>query len=214
MKLKRFGLIGKPLSHSFSPAFFKEYFIQNGIIDSVYDLFELESIEEIKQLIATNTDLVGLNVTIPYKEAILNYVDFASQEVEAIGASNCLHIQNGKVYAYNTDYLGFLKSLQELGFQGKNALILGTGGSSKAVQFALQKLSVNINTVSRSVGQADFTYQELQNETLTLFDLIVNTTPLGMSSYPEQVSLISLDGVITDTLIYDIIYNPPKTPLS
>jgi shikimate dehydrogenase len=148
--MRKFGLIGFPLSHSFSQKFFTEKFAKENIKDCVYDLFPLQSIEEISSLLKSELHLAGLNVTIPYKEKIIPFLDYKNDVVEKTGACNCINIIEEKLYGYNTDVIGFEKSLLEkLKPHHKNALILGTGGAAKAVEFVMDELNIDYKFVSR-----------------------------------------------------------------
>ena len=160
---KKFGLIGATVSHSFSKAYFDEKFFRDGLRDYHYDLYPLNSIEELTQLLKENPELVGLNVTIPYKEQVMKFLSGVDPAAQKIGAVNVIKISGGQLTGFNTDSDAFLESLKKWypNTKGSQALILGTGGSSKAVQVALVKLNVAYKTVSRDGKLGDFTYEEL-----------------------------------------------------
>ena len=209
--LARYGLIGFPLTHSFSPAYFKMKFAANQI-DAVYELFPITAIREFPELLKNNPDLAGLNVTTPYKEAVIRYLDDIDKVAEEIGAVNCVTIRDGKTKGYNTDALGFEKSLNQLlKPQHTQALILGTGGSSKAVAYTLTQLGIPYRKVSREKTEEVFTYEELTDEVITQYKLIINTTPVGMYPNVDEVPPIPFNSIGEQHLLYDLIYNPEET---
>jgi shikimate dehydrogenase len=164
--MKLYGLIGRPLKHSFSKKYFTDKFAKEGIADCAYENFELQTIEQLPTIINAHKDLHGLNVTIPYKKEVLPFLDFKNEMVEAVQACNCIKIENGKLYGYNTDVTGFQQALQPfLKPHHQQALVLGTGGSSGAVQYALQQLGIRYKLVSRQHTETTITYSEL-NETI------------------------------------------------
>lgn len=210
MKLRRqYGLIGYPLSHSFSPGYFAEKFANEDIVDAHYDLYPLEQISEVQKLL--DGSLSGINVTIPYKEQVIPYLDVLDEEAAAIGAVNTIKFDRGLVKGYNTDVYGFEQSLLGAcdGHLPAKALILGTGGAAKAVQYTLSKHKVEFLSVSRTSG--DITYDKLTSEMIAKHRLIVNTTPLGM--YPKDDTCPDIDyKSITDKhVLYDLVYNPTQT---
>lgn len=214
--MRKFGLIGFPLSHSFSKKYFTNKFEKEGIADAEYELFPIKTIEELPKLIAENPDLVGLNVTIPYKEQVIPLLDALDPKAEAIGAVNTIKIENGKLIGYNTDYNGFKDSL--IKFIGQNqlpskALILGTGGASKAVKATLEDLSIQYQFVSRKPEDGQLSYEEV-NSSLDHFitsSLIINTTPLGMSPNEANLPELPYDQLSQNHFLYDLVYNPMKT---
>ena len=214
--MRKFGLIGYPLSHSFSKKYFTEKFEKEGIQNSQYELYPIENIEEFPKLIKTSHELVGLNVTIPYKQQVIPFLDELDPKAQAIGAVNTIKIENGKLKGFNTDYYGFKDSLVK--FYGgrtmpKNALILGTGGASKAVIAALVDLGINYHLVSRNPSDEILSYEDL-NTQYALFStakLIVNTTPLGMSPNTERLPELPYEHLTPDHSLYDLVYNPLKT---
>ncbi|MCB9231740.1 MAG: shikimate dehydrogenase [Bacteroidia bacterium] len=211
----KFGLLGKKLGHSFSKGYFTRKFAEEGI-RAEYLNFELEDISSFPALLEAHPDLQGLNVTIPYKSAIMPLLDHLSPVAEAIGAVNVIGFENGKTIGYNTDVVGFHQSLDEwrsLGMQGP-ALILGTGGAAKAVYFVLAEVLKwdEVWFCSRhEVGEGVLTYAQLPGVGLDKFSLIVNTTPLGM--YPDTTSCpnIPFNQLGPDHFVYDLVYNPAET---
>lgn len=206
----QYGLIGFPLSHSFSPKWFSEKFAAEGI-DATYKAFPLENIESINDLLA-NYPLKGLNVTIPYKTGVIDFLDELSPEVGTIGAVNCIDIRNGKRKGYNTDIIGFEQSLTPL-LQPHHAkaLVLGTGGAAKAVNYVLDKLGIERQSVSRNKTETTLTYQDLTEEIISSHTLIINTTPLGMPPNEDDAPPIPYNHITEKHLLYDLIYNPEET---
>ncbi|HEX8357582.1 MAG TPA: shikimate dehydrogenase, partial [Segetibacter sp.] len=185
--MRQFGLIGYPLSHSFSPAYFTEKFEAEGLMDCRYETYPLNNITELLVLLLRRPHLQGLNVTIPYKKQVIPYLDKRSVEVEKTGACNCIKIIKGKLIGYNTDVVGFEKSLVPgLASHHTKALILGSGGAAAAVEYVLKKLGLPVTFVSRQKSAADcLSYGQLNEEILNQHQLIINTTPLGMSPKVE-----------------------------
>lgn len=210
--MKRFGLIGKTLKHSFSKTYFAKKFAEDGIADCSYENFELSSIEEFPNLIATNPELKGLNVTIPYKEEVIEFLNFKNEIVEGTGACNCIKIIDGELHGYNTDVIAFKESLQkQLKPFHKCALILGTGGASKAVQYALKELNIDYLLVSRNKKENHLGYEDVGNDAIEGHQIIINTTPLGMYPNVDQDPPIPYKYLTSQHLLYDLTYNPPKT---
>lgn len=210
--MKRFGLIGKPLKHSFSAAYFNQKFAAEGIEGYTYQNFELGSINELPQLLAQYPDLRGLNVTIPYKKEVLPYLHEADSTVQQIGACNCIKVVDGKLYGFNTDTVGFRQSLQQyLQPHHTQALVLGTGGSSGAVQFALQMLQIPFRLVSRQKGAETFSYEEITEAVLAQYTVIINTTPLGMYPNVDAAPPLPYHTLTPKHLLFDLVYNPEKT---
>jgi shikimate dehydrogenase len=188
--MKTYGLIGFPLTHSFSVSYFSEKFAKEGIMDAVYKNFAIESIEDLPDLIR-DENLRGFNVTIPYKEAVIEYLDAIDPIAAAVDAVNCIKITDGKLTGYNTDVFGFRESLKNLiGDKKPKALILGTGGSSKAVSYALKQLEIPFTFVSRRKKAEWYTYHDITDEVINAYQLIINTTPLGMFPNPDASALI------------------------
>lgn len=210
--MRVYGLIGYPLSHSFSKKYFTEKFGREGLNDCRYELFPLSSIEELPQLLKDNPELCGLNVTIPYKEQVLSYLQEENELVKAIRACNCIDIRDGKLKGYNTDVLGFERSLKQLMQpHHKKALILGTGGVSKAVQFILEKMGLAYRYVSRKPGVHSFSYEQLTPAILAEYTLVVNTTPLGMYPNITEAPPIPYAALSPQHYLFDMVYNPEKT---
>jgi shikimate dehydrogenase len=212
---KKFGLIGATVSHSFSKAYFDEKFFNDGLRDCHYDLYPLNNVDELKTLLKENPELCGLNVTIPYKEQVLKFLSDIDPFAKTIGAVNVIKIQNGKLKGFNTDSDAFLESVEKWfpNPAGSMALILGTGGSSKAVQVALKKLAVPFKIVSRDKKQGDYNYEELEKDPsiITACNLIINTTPLGMSPNNSAMPPIDYELLGANHFVYDLIYNPART---
>ncbi len=210
--MKRFGLVGQTLKHSFSKKYFEEKFAKEGIDDCCYENFELPSINEFPKLIENRPDLKGLNVTIPYKEEVVPFLQSKNEIVEEVGACNCIKIVNGKLRGYNTDAVAFKNSLQKkLKPYHKCALVLGTGGASKAVQYALKQLNIDFLLVSRRKQQNQLGYENVGEDTIRARLIIINTTPLGMYPNTNQDPPIPYKAITSHHLLYDLIYNPAKT---
>jgi shikimate dehydrogenase len=211
--MRKFGLIGYPLGHSFSGNYFKEKFQQEDIADCVYTNYEIGSISRLPDVLK-DPDLEGLNVTIPYKESVIPFLHKKDPVVTAIGASNCIRISDGKLEGFNTDVIGFEKSLTEkLTGNDRYALILGTGGSSKAVAWVLQKRGVHFLFVSRKpTGQQDqILYADLNHQIIQKYTLIINTTPLGMFPNTGATADLPYAAIGPDHYFFDLVYNPSKT---
>lgn len=217
--MKMYGLIGFPLQHSFSSKFFNEKFQQESI-DAEYVNFEIEHIFELRELLTSNPHLKGLNVTIPHKEGVLAFLDEISSEAREIGAVNVIKIERNfgntygyKLKGYNTDYIGFKNSILPLINLDihKQALVLGTGGSSKAVCKALDDLGIKWTYVSRIPRESALTYDSLTPETIAANKIIINTTPLGTFPKVEDSPNISYQALTTQHLLYDLVYNPAET---
>lgn len=212
--MKVFGLIGYPLTHSFSKKYFTEKFEKLGLEGYSYELFPLESIEDLPQLIADNPDLVGLNVTIPYKESVMPFLSELDDTAKVIGAVNTIAIADGKLTGYNTDLVGFSQSLKPLLHpHHERALILGTGGAAKAVAHVLKGLGIQYYFVSREKknGANCLTYSELNEGVFNACKLIVNTTPVGMYPAIEDAPALPYQFFTPQHLAYDLIYNPTDT---
>lgn len=210
--MRLFGLIGFPLSHSFSKKYFTEKFEREGLKDCSYENFPIATIDEFKKILAL-PGLEGLNVTIPYKEKVISFLHQSSDVVRKIKACNCIKIRNGKLYGYNTDIFGFEKSLKKNWnpFIHSHALILGTGGSAKAVKYVFEKLGINYKKVSRKPSADSFSYEQLTKSIIVKYKLIVNTTPLGMFPNVVEAPPIPYEHLSSEHFLFDLIYNPPKT---
>jgi len=214
--MKKFGLIGFPLGHSFSKSYFKEKFDNEGIEDAVYENYPLENIEAFEELYKNDPDLKGVNVTIPYKESIIPYLDVLSQGAREVQAVNtvCLCTKTGKFVkvGHNTDIIGFQKSLEEsMPELADQAIVLGTGGSSKAVVYVLEDLGIKFTRVSSSGAEGAVSYNDISPEMIKSSQLIVNTTPLGMHPQTEALPAIPYEYITRDHLLFDLIYNPEET---
>lgn len=208
-----FGLIGRSLKHSFSKSWFEKKFSELGLQNFSYTNFELPEISHLRKLLTEHPELSGLNVTIPYKEDVLPFLDELRPEAKAIGAVNCIQIRNGKLTGYNTDAYGFAQSIKPfLDNTHERALILGTGGASKAVAYALKNVGVEVHFVSRQKTPNCFTYEEINERMMQAFLLIVNTTPVGMSPNETESPALPYEFFTRGHLAYDLIYNPGETP--
>ena len=215
--MPKFGLIGFPLSHSFSKSHFNEKFRREGLTDHHYELYPLERIEQFPDLLKQNPELLGINVTIPYKRAIIPYLDILDEEAQAVGAVNCIHRINENLVGYNTDVYGFRSTL--LTFLEKNynneeqlkALVFGTGGAAQAVIFTLKQLEIPFQLVSRTKKEGQISYPDLSEQIISEHLLLINTTPLGMSPNIDASPAIPYPAITAKHLLYDLIYNPEKT---
>lgn len=206
----RFGLIGEKLDYSFSKTFFEKKFQAQNLNHS-YLNFELASIEEFPSLLKREKDLVGLNVTIPYKEQIIPYLDELGASAKSIGAVNTILIKDGKLIGYNTDVYGFEKSIQAyLSPDKTKSLILGSGGASKAIAFVLQNLGLSVKLVSRNPEINQLNYKQAGDE-LDQYQIIINTTPLGTFPEVENQPPLPLERVYLQQFFFDLIYNPLET---
>lgn len=206
-----YGLIGKTLAHSFSKKFFTEKF-EREQIQAEYQLFELAQLSEFAKLLKTQKHLKGLNVTIPYKEEIIPYLDEIDPEAKAIGAVNTIKVTPKKIIGYNTDCFGFMKSLFPLlEKQHDKALILGTGGASKAVAQALKSLGIAYKKVSRHPQEHQLNYSDLTPEIISTYHLIINCTPLGTYPKTDASPDIPYAALSPQHLLYDLTYNPVVT---
>jgi len=210
--MTKYGLIGYPLSHSFSKKYFTEKFERESIQDHAYELFPIEKIDQLQALLKTETALKGLNVTIPYKELVIPFLDEQSDVVKAIQACNCICIRDGKLIGYNTDVIGFEKTLErQLSVTHKQALVLGTGGAAKAVHYVLRKKGIDFLQVSRTKGEGNITYNQLDEKVMASHTLIVNTTPLGMYPNVDEAPSLPYHLLNEQHYLYDLVYNPAKT---
>lgn len=213
--MDKYGLIGYPLGHSFSISYFNEKF-QNEGIDAVYENFEIPQIENLVEVLNVNPELKGLNVTIPYKEKVLNYLDNVSPEARAIGAVNVIKVDhNGNditLTGYNSDVIGFTKSIEPmLQRYHKKALILGTGGASKAINYGLKSLGLETVYVSRYERPGTICYKDITPEVVKEYNVIVNCTPVGMFPKTDKCPDLPYEAMDNHTILYDLIYNPDET---
>lgn len=213
--MRRFGLIGKVLGHSFSAKYFAEKFEREGLSTQCdYGLYELESIECVEDFVRNTSGLVGFNVTIPYKQQIIPFLDSLSDEALEIGAVNCVKIlPDGKLRGYNTDVDGVRLTLDRLigSTDVGGALVLGSGGASQAVQYVLRERGVGYSVVSRSAESGDITYAQLTHEVMANNRLIINTSPVGMYPNVEQAPAIPYELLTPSHYLFDLVYNPTTT---
>ena len=213
--MDKYGLIGFPLGHSFSKSFFNEKF-QNEGIDAEYINFEIKGIDELPEVLATNPELRGLNVTIPYKEKVLSFLDYISVEARAIGAVNVIRVDHKGddvvLKGYNSDVIGFTKSIEPLleTFHRK-ALILGTGGASKAINYGLKSLGLETVLVSRFERPGTIQYKDITPDVVKEYNVIVNCTPSGMFPHYDECPDLPYEALDSHNLLYDLIYNPDET---
>lgn len=213
--MDKYGLIGYPLGHSFSIGYFNEKFA-NENIDAIYSNYEISSVEQLPEILDTNPELKGLNVTIPYKEKVISYLDKITPEARAIGAVNVIKVSHeGKdivLKGFNSDVIGFTKSIEPLLEKyHKKALILGTGGASKAVNFGLKSLGLETVFVSRYERPDTIQYDKITPEVIKEYNVIVNCTPCGMYPHTDECPNLPYEAMDTHTLLYDLIYNPDET---
>jgi len=210
--MRTFGLIGFPLEHSFSPQYFSEKFQREKITDARFISFPLASIEVFPKLTETNRSISGLAVTIPYKQSVIPFLDALDNEASAIGAVNCIRFNKGKTTGFNTDWKGFYASLKPLlQPHHTHALLLGSGGASKAVQYALARLGIEYRVVSRSLSAGAWGYPDLNEEIMKSYLLIVNCTPLGMYPHIHDSPKIPYHLLGENHLCFDLIYRPIET---
>lgn len=212
--MRRYGLIGKPLAHSASAEYFTTKFEREGLADCAYGLYELDSAAELPALLAREPELCGLNVTIPYKRDVLSFLDALSCEAESIGAVNCIRREaDGRLTGYNTDIEGLRAALCELlGTQmPEQALVLGTGGASQAVQYALAEVGIPFALVSRDAARGNYTYDNLPCEVVAESRLIVNATPVGTYPAVDEAPRIPYAYVTPEHFLLDLVYNPSET---
>lgn len=212
-KHKLFGLIGKNISYSFSRTYFSKKFEELQLSNCSYVNFDLENIAKFPNILKEHPEVKGMNVTIPYKQAVIPFLDNLNKNAKTIGAVNTIKItKKGKLKGYNTDYYGFKKSIEPfIKPNHTKALILGTGGASKAIAFALKKMGIDYNFVSRSSSNADFTYKILTKYIIEDHPIIINCTPLGTYPNIEDKPPIPYEFITKKHLLYDLIYNPEET---
>jgi shikimate dehydrogenase len=218
MKPKQLAVIGKSLSHSFSTRYFQEKFSKESLVDYNYFPLEIDTISILPDLLKQYPELIGFNVTIPYKQEIISYLDYIDPSAQLIGAVNVVKVETHKkkkiLKGFNTDYLGFLAILESflpILDESPKALILGTGGASKSVQFALNLKGFRFQLVSRNKTNLTITYDELTEPFIEEFNLIINTTPVGMFPMIDQKPEIPYCGIKKGTIMIDLIYNPDQT---
>jgi shikimate dehydrogenase len=211
--LRQFGLIGHPLTHSFSPTYFAEKFQKENITDASYDAFDLKDISEFRFLLQNNPNLAGLNVTIPYKESIIPYLDEIEPVAEEIGSVNTILLRDGKTTGHNTDLIGISETLKpHLEWYMVNALILGTGGSAKTVAYFLKKVGIEPIFATRNPTEKNhISYADITAEFIQGHKLIINCSPVGMFPNVNDKPAIPYEGVTDMHVLFDLIYNPPLT---
>ncbi len=212
--IREYGLIGYPLSHSFSQKYFTEKFEREGIPDAVFHVFAIPSIDKLPQLLKEHPLLKGFSITIPYKRSVIEYLDEASTAAKEMNACNCVKIKEGKLYGYNTDIVGYKESfIKHLKPYHTKALILGTGGASSAVEFVLKKLHIDYIFVSRKKDASKNIagYADVNEALLQEYKIIINTTPLG--TYPDvnDAPNIPYHLLTPQHYLFDLVYNPAKT---
>jgi shikimate dehydrogenase len=206
--MKHFALIGYPLGHSLSKAYFTEKFSAEGI-DAEYSLLPMEHAEEVLHLCSK---LSGFNVTIPHKQTVMPLLAEISKEAKAIGAVNCVKVyEDGRLVGHNTDVIGIRKTLEGVNLEGAKAIVLGTGGASKAVQYVLREGGAEVSVVSRSQGVADLTYADLTEEVIRNCDIIVNATPIGMFPNVCDAPELPYSALSAKHTLFDCVYNPRIT---
>ena len=213
--MDKYGIIGYPLGHSFSPGFFNEKFRNEGI-DAVYERYELSQIDLLPEIIASNPELCGLNVTIPYKQQIMQYLDELSEEAREIGAVNVVKVtHNGKnvhLKGFNSDVIGFSRSIEPLlEKHHKKALILGTGGAAQAIDYGLKQLGLETIKVSRYERPDTIQYDKITPDVIKEYKVIINCTPIGMYPNTEDCPNLPYEAMDSQHLLYDLIYNPDTT---
>lgn len=213
--MRQYGLLGKSLSHSFSKPYFEEKFKINDLKDHSYDNFEIDNIEKIVQLVKDNPDLLGFNVTIPFKESIIPYLNSLDKDAESIGSINTVVVnkKDSSLKGFNTDFIGFKHSIKPfLELQHTHALVFGNGGSSKAITYSLNQLGIKYFVVSRSPKQSnEISYNDLDKHSISRYKLLINTTPLGMFPDEDMCIDVPFKGISDQHLVYDLIYNPSET---
>jgi shikimate dehydrogenase len=210
--VRQFGLIGFPLSHSFSKGYFANYFLTENIADAQYENYPIETIDAFLDLWKINPNLKGLNVTIPYKKAVIPFLQYPSKVVQTIQACNCIRLYEGALYGYNTDVIGFEQSLIPfLKPHHQKALIFGTGGAAAAVQWVLQKLGIPYQLVSRKPAPGVISYDSLDAGIIAAHSLLINTSPLGMYPKVDESPALPYEAITAKHHLYDLIYNPAET---
>lgn len=212
--MKLYGLIGFPLTHSFSKQYFEKKFGEAGITDCRFENFPLKSIDEVRQLVHDHPNLKGFAVTIPYKKKIIRFLDEGTEEVKQMVACNCVRIHNGRLMGYNTDVTGFRHSFTRLlKPHHRRALILGTGGASDAIAFVLEKLGMDYLFVSRDPGLRPRTisYKGLSEMLMTDYNVVINCSPVGTHPHEDEAPVIPYHYITPDHYLFDLVYNPAQT---
>ncbi len=212
--MKEYGLIGYPLSHSFSKRYFDDKFEKEQITNATFSLFEVELIEAFPLLISNHKDLQGVCITIPHKKNVLPYLHWMNNAVQEVGACNCIRIKDGQLFGYNTDIVGFKASFEKhLKPHHNKALILGTGGASLSVEYVLKQLNIQYLVVSRQDNAAinSITYAAITPELLKEYTVIINCTPLGTFPNIDSYPILPYESVSSDHYFFDLVYNPAET---
>ena len=205
--MKTFGLIGNNLSHSFSKKFFRKKILLEGIKETEYLNFEIDDISNLRNLI-NKKNILGLNITIPFKERVIPFLDEIKDDAKNIGAVNTIKIIKKKIIGYNTDFIGFKESIRPIIKNKKTALILGNGGAAKAVRYALDKLQIKHKTITRN---SENDYNNISQKDMKYYKIIINTTPLGMHPNKDSFPKIPYKLLNKEHLLYDLVYNPSKS---
>jgi shikimate dehydrogenase len=205
--MKTYGLIGRNLSHSFSHKYFQKKFCKEQLSDCQYLNFEIEDISILRDIVKRN-NLNGVNITIPFKEKVIPFLDKLSKDASDIGAVNTIEIKGEKFIGHNTDFFGFAQSFIPLLKERRNALILGNGGASKCVQFVLKRNNIDFIIASRN---SDFTFKDITEETIQKHSIIINTTPLGMYPKTNRFPNLPYNAINSKHLVYDLVYNPEQS---
>lgn len=210
--MRLYGLIGYPLAQSFSKKFFDNKFQREGLSDCRFENFELPSIDDLPRILENNPSLAGLAVTIPHKQSVMRFLDNRTDIPAGLEACNCISIRDHSFYGFNTDHIGFGKSLVPLiDTKIPKALVIGNGGASEAIRFALDNLSIQHTTVSRNPGNMQLGYAQVDQNVIAEHQLIINTTPLGMYPAIDSYPLLPYHFLTRDHLLYDLVYNPVIT---
>jgi shikimate dehydrogenase len=210
--VRQFGLIGFPLSHSFSKGYFANHFLTEKILDAQYENFPIETIDLFTSLWENNPSLQGLNVTIPYKKLVIPFLQHPSSVVQSIQACNCIRLYDGALYGYNTDVIGFEQSLLPyLQPHHQKALIFGTGGAAAAVEWVLKKLGIEYQLVSRTAKESSITYASLSPEVIAAHTLLIHTSPVGTFPNVDEAPNLPYEAITSKHHLYDLVYNPAET---
>lgn len=210
--MRQFGLIGFPLSHSFSKGYFANHFLTENILDAQYENFPIESIDLFTSLWENNPSLKGLNVTIPYKKLVIPFLQHPSSVVQSIQACNCIKLHEGALYGYNTDVIGFEQSLLPfLASHHQKALIFGTGGAAAAVEWVLKKLGIAYQLVSRTASEGCISYASLSPAIIAAHTLLIHTSPVGTFPNVDEAPNLPYEAITSKHHLYDLVYNPAIT---
>ena len=210
--MRQFGLIGFPLSHSFSKGYFTNHFLTENILDAQYENYPIESIDLLTDLWKNNPALKGLNVTIPYKKLVIPFLQHTSSVVQSIQACNCIKLHQGALYGYNTDVIGFEKSLLPyLQPHHQKALIFGTGGAAAAVEWVLKNFGIGYQLVSRKASEGCISYASLTQDMIAAHTLLIHTSPVGMFPNVDEAPNLPYEAITSKHHLYDLVYNPAVT---